>query len=487
MKARLKRLISLLCVVSVFASAVLSTNFLSAKAESNNGQVETLPTGMTEITFRDFGVADGDCTKWKGYQYTGETMDNTLFSGKITFPKVANASFQYGGVGAWNGGFELIVGGDATSGFYLRLHDTQNKFNYDLSDSVAGMQLVGKEIEVHFSLEYVNKDGGATNNDLKLGLWFGHKLYGNDYFYLNNYVDAAKSIGKWLTLIPKTNGPINVKSLDINRMPSDFTEINFTDFGIEDGQYSNTFSGTYEGETMDRTLFSGKLTFPTTGETHFMYGGKASWNGFILTNVYDQANDIHYLRLYDSDGDKDGKSFNDVKFYSDVAGTQLVGKEFTLNYTIEYVNNDSGATANDVKLGVWFNGKLYNNQYIYINNYVNTGHSIGTTMTFWNRLSATIALKSCNYQLPTDMTDITFSDFGFADGQHKFYPSKEYTGETLDNTLFSGKVTFPEANLSGIQYGGKVTYGGFNILATQNTNTGEWYLRVLIPIRTRVV
>ena len=498
MKTRMKRLISLVCVLTVFASTVLSTNFLSA--EANSGQAEKMPTNMTEITFKDFEskkgytgpFKDGDYTSWTYALYGGDTMDNTLFVGNITFPEVGGSCIQYGGVGGWNGGFELAVGYTNTNGYYLRLRDTQTPAAFTeiaLTSSKAGTQVVGKKIQLGLSLEYVNRDSGATNNDLKLGVWFNGKLYDNEYVYINNYVDAAKSIGKYLTIIPSGGAAIHVESYI--KMPEDMTEINFTDFGIEDGNYSNTFNGTYSGTTMDRTLFSGKLTFSETGDTHFMYGGTRAWGGFILTNVFDTTTNEYYLRLYDSNADKDNggsKKFNDMKFYADKAGLEtFVNKEFELNYTIEYVNNDNGATKNDLKLGVWFNKKLYDNQYIYINNYVDNGHSIGTTMTIWNRDGATIGLKSSNYQLPKDMTNISFRDFQFkgphyngefADGTYTKWSGSQYAGETMNNTLFDGTITFPKVVGAQLSYGGKGTQTGLELVVAQDTATQEWYLRL---------
>ena len=490
MKTRMKRLISLLCVITVFASTVLSVNFLSAKADTNSGQVETWPTDLTEITFKDFELkkpgssgpfTDGDYSKWTYGLYGGDTMDNTMFIGNITFPEVGGNAIQYGGVGGWNGGFEITVGQNNSDGYYLRLRDTVTPAAFSeiaLTSSKAGTQVVGKKIQLGLSLEYVNRDNGTTNNDLKLGVWFNGKLYDNQYVYINNYVDAAKSIGKYLTVIPSGGAAIRLESFV--RMPEDMTEINFTDFDIADGSYSNTFSGTYSGATMDKTLFSGKLTFSETGETHFMYGGTEAWGGFVLTNAYDTTNQEYYLRLYDSNKDNvSGKQFNDMKFYADKAGVEsFVGKEFQLSYTIEYVNNDNGTTKNDLKLGVWFNKKLYDNQYIYINNYVDNGHSIGTVMTFWNRNGATIGLKSANYQLPEDMTNISFRDFGIADGEYTKWKGQTYSGETMDNTLFSGTITFPKVAGAQLSYAGKENYTGLELVVGQDTTTQEWYLRL---------
>ena len=124
MKTRMKRLISLLCVITVFASTVLSTNFLSAKAETNSGQGTALPTGMTEISFCDFGYGDGEYKNWPDAQQYAGTMNNTLFGGYVTFPEKANVFIQYGGKVA-GGGFNLGTDYSDTHGWYLRLYDTR--------------------------------------------------------------------------------------------------------------------------------------------------------------------------------------------------------------------------------------------------------------------------------------------------------------------------------------------------------------------------
>ena len=109
--------------------------------------------------------------------------------------------------------------------------------------------------------------------------------------------------------------------------------------------------------------------------------------GIITQGKADKTGE-HYLRLFDTDKDKTGKKFNDMYFYSDVARVTLVGEELDLKYSLEYVDHDSDGAADDLKLGVWFGGKLYNNRYIYIDNYVNNGHSIGNCLTIWVRNEA---------------------------------------------------------------------------------------------------
>ena len=486
MKTRMKRLISLLCVVTVFTSTVMSTNFLSAKAETNSGQKETLPTDMTEISFRDFelkktgtsgGFADGPHTAWNYGEYGGGTMDNTLFGGTITFPKKVDASFVYA-CDAEQKGLGLMVAGDDSTGWYLRLRHSNIALLKEkkITATDAGVdELVGVPLELHISMKYVDHDNQGQDNDLELGLWFGDKLYMDDYIYINNYV-GADNTGNYLYLRPY-NDTMIIKSTDMS-------ELTFEDFEIEDGTYDDTFSGNYAGKTMDKTLFSAKIKFSETGKTDFMFGGTKASGGFSLQPNWDETNNKYYLRLYDTNADESGIKINE-RLDTDKAGvTTFVGEEFKLNYTLEYVNHDDETTKNDLKLGVWFNGKLYNNRYFYIDDYVDNGHSIGGYITVWVREGATIDLKSCNYQLPDDLTDISFRDFplktqgltSFTDDTYTKWNYGVYGEDSLENTLFSGTVTFPEQTGAFLTYAGSDAQNGLTLTVNKDTQKGVWYL-----------
>ncbi|MBP3665357.1 MAG: hypothetical protein J6J03_09395 [Tyzzerella sp.] len=199
-------------------------------------------------------------------------------------------------------------------------------------------------------------------------------------------------MGTWMAFDINKQIKVNIKSVgEINwkPLPTGFTELTFKDFGFKAGTYEGgTKTGTCERESMDKTLFSGVIMYSTVGETHFTYGGKKGLSGLDFVNAKDEKTGEHYIRLFDTNADKKGKKFNDMYFYSSVAGVPLVGEELDLKISMEYVNHDGGKTNNDLKLGVWFAGKLYNNRYIYIDNYVDNSHSIGSYMTAWVRNGA---------------------------------------------------------------------------------------------------
>ena len=492
MKTRMKRLISLLCVITVFVSTVLSTNFLSAKAETESGQVETLPTDMTEITFEDFGIADNTYSRTFSATYDGQTMENTLFSGKIKFSATGETHFMYGGTRTSAGFILTNVFDEENDQYYLRLYDSNADKNnggkikfsdkYFYADEAGVDTFVDKEFKLNYTMEYVNNDNGTQNNDLKLGVWFNGKLYQNKYIYINDYVDNGHSIGNYITVWTRFNATIELKSCNY-QLPTDMTRITFDNFGFDDGDYTASKKGQYDGETLDGTLFSGKITFSETGDTHLIYGGKVAGGGISLATSYDNTHGYH-LRLRNPKGSESTATFSEIHFYSEKAEVPLVGQELELNITTEYVDNDGKGSKNDLKIGVWFGGKLYEDQYIYVNDYVDNSHSMGTWMYLAIMSGATTNIKSVREidwkPLPTDMEEISFRDFGFVDGDYTTSKKGQYEGDTLNGTLFSGKITFSETGDTHLIYGGKVAGGGIS-LATSHDDTHGYHLRLRNP------
>lgn len=165
-------------------------------------------------------------------------------------------------------------------------------------------------------------------------------------------------------------------------LPADLEELHYIDFGFNQEEYTKgTHKGEYGGTTLDNTVISGKVTFTPKGDTHILFGGTKPMGGFGLSALVPNKSTEWVLRLYDTNVDKKGVKFDPIFFYSDVAGTQLVGKEIDLKVSIQYVDNDGDGNKNDVKVGMWFNDKLYDNKYIYLKDYASLSYSMGTWMT----------------------------------------------------------------------------------------------------------
>lgn len=53
-------------------------------------------------------------------------------------------------------------------------------------------------------------------------------------------------------------------------------------------------------------------------------------------------------------------------FTPEIAKTQFKDTRILLQITTERVDSDNDGNYDDIKLGVWFNGTLYDNVYIYL-------------------------------------------------------------------------------------------------------------------------
>lgn len=180
----------------------------------------------------------------------------------------------------------------------------------------------------------------------------------------------------------------------LETLPTDLQELSFIDFGIENGVYSQgTYKGEYGGSDLNGTLIRAKLTFTPKGDTHILIGGKEAWGGLGLSVIQMDETEEWVLRLYDTNGDKKGWKFDPIFLHSDVAGVPLIGKEVDMKISIEYVDQDGDGVENDVKLGLWFDNKLYDNEYIYLKNYTNLSYSMGTWMTILVREDATLVIN----------------------------------------------------------------------------------------------
>ena len=135
--------------------------------------------------------------------------------------------------------------------------------------------------------------------------------------------------------------------------------ITLGNFGIQDGTYRSVIEKGSYALSMHKKVFTVDIEFsPDLGED-FRYGSQTDgWHGLRFWS------DGSSLHMEDVDGYTDTYTFVPIK-----AGTTLVGETFNLKLSTEYVDSDKDGVKDDVKLGVWFNDKLYDNKYIYLKDY----------------------------------------------------------------------------------------------------------------------
>ena len=92
--------------------------------------------------------------------------------------------------------------------------------------ATAGTALVGKDIKLQLSFEYVDSDGDGKKDDVKLGVWFNNVLYRNSFIYL---IDYAENLGNTCSVyVQKADAWVKISSDKTVDMGVDFTLFGFT-------------------------------------------------------------------------------------------------------------------------------------------------------------------------------------------------------------------------------------------------------------------
>ena len=149
---------------------------------------------------------------------------------------------------------------------------------------------------------------------------------------------------------------------------------------------------------LDKTIFSADVYFSNTKGGDFRYAGKENeWCGL---HFYNRADGKLYMKGVKGDT-------GTYEFHSLVAGVELTDNWYNLKLTTEFVDSDKDGKKDDVKLGVWFNNVLYDNEYIYLQDYVQ--HFGKYTAVYVDKGEGYISVKS-----DTSVSEgIDFKLFGF--------------------------------------------------------------------------
>ena len=130
---------------------------------------------------------------------------------------------------------------------------------------------------------------------------------------------------------------------------ADWEQVTFSDYGIQNGSYTAKEASYSSG--LKNKVFHGNVKF-SSGYGEILIGNNLLETGLVL---------------YGEEGQLYLPAFSSEPLDPEIAGTQLIGEEFNLKLSFEMV--DSGLFSSTLKLGVWINDKLYNDQYVEISDY----------------------------------------------------------------------------------------------------------------------
>lgn len=317
------------------------------------------------------------------------SLINTALTQRINFSNHANSVLNYAGAASENEGISFKTQDDGS----IQIVAANGEFAeiYTLSPDVAGRQLLGQEMKLSLQLF-------KSGEDMFLGVYIDGVAYNYQYFKLTG---AKGKLGNHIGLfVNDVNGSITLLG---DMVPdSSYKQITFDTYGVDSGVYG--YDGTPDLvidadcklDSLDGVVLKDTLNITDKPGAQMYLGGKDhGWQGLLLASLGDGV-----LTLIDLAGGNNAP----IVFYSTIAGVQLTDNDVEMTFSFSYVDADNDGVADDVKLGVWFDGKAYNDEWFYLYNIApNLGGHLGV---YSAAEGASITIKT--YNPPID-----FAEWGF--------------------------------------------------------------------------
>ena len=246
-----------------------------------------------------------------------------------------------------------------------------------------------------------------------------------------------------------------------------YTELTFSDWGIKDGEFISAYAYDLKNgaTSLNGIAFNGKLNF-NEASSWVRIGAPDGWAGLLIRA---KANVLVI--------DSEVSGFNTLDYTIPYAEKNLFAEEFELRLTFDYDSD------NNVILGVWIDGEFQ--QYI---GYAGMASAMGTKLLI-DTATVTIAdvgetdtdedtTPTEKATLPENLTEVTFSSFGIADGTYQYkeglFATEGQYARPLSSSMFSGDIYIPDGSRVDIRYGG-LTSRWFGLIFA-NTADGKFYM-----------
>lgn len=466
-----KRLTKIVCTICVLIALCICGIFVLADNFATNITLSDAPEGKFEYwTFSDLGqlnkTSDEEIAK---YGPIAATLDRKIFNGKVNFPEETFGSYYFGGKSAETGFLFEAAEGD---NLYLRVNtDGTVQDICELRQGIAKTTLRGNsDLQVSISVEYIDEYVRAEKTYItaKVGLFFDGLLYDNQYFTVTDLLKSDLRPGVCFKTIIGVNYSIKSHHLYERACGEDSVQYTYVDLLPIVDVASGAMNGHLPVETMDKAMFSAKVSLGNMSQLHY---GNTDANGWGGITFYQERNNKTILKMGKLEGDlltnlPSDKYYFQVRKALGANATTFVDVEFVLGMYTEFVDID-GDGKDDLKLGVLFNGKLYDNKFIYIQdagtdeqigNRVNSNETPVSWKSYFGGMEDATVLTP-----PTDFTNITLLDAGITDGEDSTFIGR-FEKDTLDRTLFSMRIKY-NVDKSRFHYGctnrgGDSNYGG---------------------------
>lgn len=473
-----------------------STSQTSTPLSGDEAMEAFVRDGWQVVTPETFGMQDS--VEFVSEQTdVGETisMDKLLFSANVTYTGVSNNNFYYlKGNSGKSTSFQLnFRSGGKTIYFYnyfnykateetrkLYIGDTGNEYETENSTKLnAEIADVGtfqnKEVKMWLTTEFVKAPWleEGEMDDLKIGVWFNGKLYDNKFFYVLDCKEFPCKEFLQRGAQFKLSSPF-VKSLTTPegyQMPAGYRVVTPLTFGVPDHANAVTKSGDWSSISLNKLLYSANVTHNVSGNGNWYYLlGPTSQKVVQLMFKTDEA--LFYCGFdYETAttsrtvyiGDE-GEKANEYPYTLTTTGADLnsfLNTKMQVWITTEFVKApwlEEGA-ADDLKIGLWFNGKLYDGKYFYVLD------CKGNTYNGYAENNSRFIISSPIMEL---------SDMGMVAGEYADDDDGEFYDETtspllankvMDGTTFHSRVRF-EGEGGTLYYGSSADASAIKLTST---------------------
>ena len=385
------------------------------------------------------GVASATLSGTSGTSALSGSLNETYFQAKMTFPSGQFNNF-YIGEGDWYG-LAIVHHNENPNGLRFRTIATADKFLCDITPEMLGKTTLREgELNLGISVKFIDVNTSTQTGRLKVGIWIDGVLCNGEY-YTSEVVTLAKCIKRIHTYAIQNVKIASVTSRAVVTMPTDFTKYTLADtiptFTTANANTGDV-NGFLPGDSLDKVVYSTWMK-GATNSTQFHYGSNSTDYNYAGITVYPASNTniqllnqqvaisgfVKATNIYAAEALGEGKTFNN---------------EFLLQLTTEYVDSDFDGEKDDLKFGVWFDGRLYRGQYFY---YANAVKDMGMRV---NAHGGGATFCSYYEELPESMAGYkkwTYSDVCVEDkNTDNVWEYTVTTGATLDASTFQGYATF---------------------------------------------
>ena len=410
-------LIACLCL-GVIPTYVLNTR--AAETEETTASTgQTLDAmeqaGYTVVTPETFGVPDASYASGETTNKEDVSLNQLLFAANVTYDGTNSGNFYYlqgtGSATVW--WMQFQTGGGAIY-FYNQFDYTKdsegNRSVMYVGDSGEVSKVYGTtkdarislypsdfeltsfkdtEFQIWFTTEFVDApaafDDDDTADDVKIGIWINGKLYTQDgvdtYFYVldcaeNTYKGYLKHSARFAISSPFAK---SLTTPEGYQMPEGYRVVTPLTFGVLDNTTGATVAATKtEGISLDKLLFAANVTRVDDGTTNNTYLdyllGPAGQNicrlqmrpGDNRLYIYNYFDYNAKTGLYRGDGGTSPKAYGS-NYYSMKPtefglNTRFEDTDLEIWITTEFARApwlDESAPEDDLKIGIWVNGELY--------------------------------------------------------------------------------------------------------------------------------